>query len=200
MPVEEQILKTDLVKLSGGNISENFIRPYCLCETPRLALFARPADSQTPIPEEAYRREQEQKIAESLQKSEAERQNRLAVAPIYPLSEQVQRTEYRRNPDVVASVLFRAAGRCELCGANAPFFRISDGSPYLEIHHILSLAEGGEDTIRNAVSLCPNCHKEVHYGKERDRHNKELQRITEKLVPANVRAYSRNGKNSTLRS
>nr|WP_246290727.1 HNH endonuclease signature motif containing protein [Paraburkholderia fynbosensis] len=73
-------------------------------------------------------------------------------------------TAFRRNPDVVAEALFRAAGTCEGCGSVAPFIRRADGSPYLEVHHRLPLAMGGEDTISNAVALCPNCHRAAHHG------------------------------------
>jgi 5-methylcytosine-specific restriction protein A len=55
----------------------------------------------------------------------------------------------------------RAAGACQLCGGPAPF---SDrhGDPYLEIHHLLPLADGGTDTIENVAALCPNCHRKMH--------------------------------------
>lgn len=69
-----------------------------------------------------------------------------------------------RNPDVVAEVLERSHGACERCKAPAPFMRASDGSPYLEVHHIDFLANGGHDTVSNAEALCPNCHREKHYG------------------------------------
>nr|WP_275041241.1 HNH endonuclease signature motif containing protein [Halomonas meridiana] len=46
----------------------------------------------------------------------------------------------------------------------APFNRKSDGSPYLEVHHRKPLAEGGDDTVANAIALCPNCHRAAHYG------------------------------------
>jgi len=32
----------------------------------------------------------------------------------------------------------------------------------LELHHIIPLSEGGEDTIENSVLLCPNCHRLEH--------------------------------------
>jgi 5-methylcytosine-specific restriction protein A len=55
----------------------------------------------------------------------------------------------------------RADGACQLCGGPAPF---SDrhGDPFLEIHHLLPLAEGGTDTIENVAALCPNCHRKMH--------------------------------------
>lgn len=73
--------------------------------------------------------------------------------------------QYVRDPRVVAHALDRANGDCEACGANAPFVRLlPNGQPYLEVHHIVPLAEGGPDTIENVIALCPNCHREVHHG------------------------------------
>jgi 5-methylcytosine-specific restriction protein A len=71
---------------------------------------------------------------------------------------------FARNPDVVAEVLERAGGRCEYCGCPAPFTKRSNGMPYLEVHHKIQLAHDGEDTVSNAVALCPNCHRKAHYG------------------------------------
>ncbi|AWV01316.1 hypothetical protein DM992_11800 [Burkholderia sp. JP2-270] len=53
---------------------------------------------------------------------------------------------------------------CGGCGKPAPFQRKSTGRPYLEVHHVLPLAQGGHDTVANAIALCPNCHREQHYG------------------------------------
>ena len=71
--------------------------------------------------------------------------------------------EYLRSPHVRAWTLRHARGRCELCGLLAPFTN-SEGMPYLEVHHIVSLANTGTDTVDNCVALCPNCHREVHHG------------------------------------
>jgi len=71
---------------------------------------------------------------------------------------------FKRNPDVIAEVLVRANGVCEKCKKPAPFIRRSDGTPYLEVHHIIRLTDGGEDTVDNAIAVCPNCHREVHSG------------------------------------
>lgn len=72
-------------------------------------------------------------------------------------------TQFARDPKVVAWVLNAANGRCECCGKDAPFARI-DGSPYLEVHHLKRLADGGTDRVSNAIALCPNCHRELHFG------------------------------------
>ncbi|MCV2366439.1 HNH endonuclease [Paucibacter sp. DJ1R-11] len=93
-----------------------------------------------------------------------ERQRRLREAPEVPAKVLVPTYVFNRNPDVVAEVLERACGVCEKCKKRAPFERSKDGSPYLEVHHKVLLAEGGKDTVGNAIAVCPNCHREAHYG------------------------------------
>lgn len=68
---------------------------------------------------------------------------------------------YQRSSLVVEKVLRRANGFCELCKEKAPFYK-KNGDPYLEVHHIQQLAKGGSDTVKNAVALCPNCHRKMH--------------------------------------
>jgi 5-methylcytosine-specific restriction protein A len=55
----------------------------------------------------------------------------------------------------------RADGICQLCNRPAPFLA-RDGEPFLEVHHIVPLADGGPDAIGNIVALCPNCHRKMH--------------------------------------
>lgn len=94
------------------------------------------------------------------------RQSRLIAANKKPREVEVKTKAYIRNPDVVAEVLFRANGKCEQCKSPAPFVREKDGSPYLEVHHVIQLSKGGDDSVENALALCPNCHRECHYGKK----------------------------------
>ena len=39
----------------------------------------------------------------------------------------------------------------------------TEGDPFLEVHHIKWLARKGNDTLDNAVALCPNCHRRMHH-------------------------------------
>lgn len=96
--------------------------------------------------------------------SNAERRERLKLAPRIPALATIVTLVYVRNPDVVAEVLIRANGVCEICSNRAPFLRKRDGTLYLEVHHKIQLARGGEDTIENAIALCPNCHRKQHFG------------------------------------
>ena len=71
---------------------------------------------------------------------------------------------FERNKHIKEYVLARAGGICECCGEPAPFEK-QDGSPYLEIHHIGKLADKGMDTPEKIAAITPNCHREIHYGK-----------------------------------
>lgn len=75
-------------------------------------------------------------------------------------------TLVQRDPAIVAWVLLEAKGKCELCSAAAPF-QANDGRPYLEVHHVKTLATGGPDTTDNTIALCPNCHRAMHYSKSK---------------------------------
>ncbi|WP_072050633.1 HNH endonuclease signature motif containing protein [Pantoea sp. BL1] len=70
---------------------------------------------------------------------------------------------YARDPAVKAWILQQSKGICESCGEKAPFY-LNDGSPYLEVHHVVPLSSAGADTTSNCVALCPNCHRALHYS------------------------------------
>jgi hypothetical protein len=82
-------------------------------------------------------------------------------------------TDFNRCPRVVAWILLQSKGKCERCSANAPFRRL-DNTPYLEVHHVRTLATGGPDTVANAVALCPNCHRAAHLSRKRGEIQTEL--------------------------
>ena len=78
-----------------------------------------------------------------------------------PSKRSVVTVQYERDQYVVEYVKKRARGNCELCEMPAPFIT-KNGFPYLEAHHIVWLSEGGDDTVKNTVALCPNCHRKMH--------------------------------------
>jgi hypothetical protein len=106
----------------------------------------------------------EKKVEQSMALSSEQRRKRLLSASPKPKQIQIATTVFLRNCDVVADVRRRAKGMCEICHSKAPFRRASDGSPYLEVHHRVRLADGGDDTVDNAVATCPNCHRRAHFG------------------------------------
>ena len=75
--------------------------------------------------------------------------------------------QIERDLKVVQYTLQQANGVCELCEKPAPFYRTTNNQPYLEVHHIVRLSDGGPDTPDNTVALCPNCHRRIHFGSTR---------------------------------
>ena len=67
----------------------------------------------------------------------------------------------QRSALVAKIVKERAAGVCQLCNKQAPFYS-KNGEPYLECHHVIWIKKNGPDEVSNAVALCPNCHKKMH--------------------------------------
>jgi len=103
-------------------------------------------------------------VAKSLLLTDDELRNKLEIASKKPQRKVVTTYIFERNPDVVAAALRRANGRCEKCDSIAPFIRKSDQTPYLEVHHLIRLADGGDDSVENTIAICPNCHRKYHFG------------------------------------
>jgi 5-methylcytosine-specific restriction enzyme A len=74
-------------------------------------------------------------------------------------------TQFRRNSALSTLVKRRANGMCEWCETPSPFLD-RNGTPFLECHHITPLSQNGDDDERNALGLCPNCHRKAHYSAE----------------------------------
>jgi len=82
---------------------------------------------------------------------------------IKPRTVDSTRKTFARSVRVAAYVEKAANGVCELCDQRAPFIDVS-GLPFLEVHHIRMLADEGPDTVDNAVAVCPNCHRALHFS------------------------------------
>ncbi|SDB13345.1 HNH endonuclease [Eubacterium oxidoreducens] len=82
-----------------------------------------------------------------------------------PVAVSVSTKRFERSAYIAEYAKRRANGICQLCKEPAPFKK-PDGTPFLETHHIIELANGGSDSIDNTVALCPNCHRKMHYGKK----------------------------------
>lgn len=76
------------------------------------------------------------------------------------------RSHVKRDPRVRLAVLERARYRCERCDESRTF------RGFLDVHHVLGAEVS--DRVYNCVALCPNCHREAHYGENRDELNTQL--------------------------
>lgn len=82
-----------------------------------------------------------------------------------------------RSRAVRLYVLQRANGKCEGCGAAAPFTTVN-GRPYLEPHQIRRL---GPDDPRWVAGICPNCHRRAHYSQDASEYNTKLAEVVGEL-------------------
>ena len=80
---------------------------------------------------------------------------------------------FSRDPKLKAWLVLRSRSLREFCGARAPFEEAPD-MPYLEIHHVVSLAREGWEAPENAVALCPNCHRAMHFAADREERVRRL--------------------------
>jgi len=69
--------------------------------------------------------------------------------------------KYTRSPFINKYIKNLAKGKCALCKLDAPFTD-KNNEPFLHVHHIKYLANGGIDTPKNCVAVCPNCHAKIH--------------------------------------
>lgn len=93
----------------------------------------------------------------------------------------VSSLQHTRDQLVVEYALRRARGNCGLCREPAPFTK-PNGVPFLEVHHIAWLTNGGPDTVDNVAALCPNCHRKMHSLNTVADQKKLKQMATEKLT------------------
>ena len=97
-----------------------------------------------------------------------------AVRKKIPAAEQEMYREllaFQRVPGLAKEAIQKAGNECELDPSHKSF-NDKDGKAYMEGHHLIPIARQGNfqnslNQAENIVCLCPNCHKEIHLGKDR---------------------------------
>lgn len=79
------------------------------------------------------------------------------------------RTVYRRNPGVVKNAIVASGFCCEIDHDHKTFTSKATKENFVEAHHLIPMAfqkEFGQslDVEANVVTLCPICHRNLHYG------------------------------------
>lgn len=97
-----------------------------------------------------------------------------------PKVQEVTQSVFVRNRYVVAAALARAGNKCEMPGCKVALFLKENGVRYVEVHHVVPLAEGGDDSMRNVAALCPLCHRELHHGQHRIKKRMTLKKFIDK--------------------
>lgn len=85
-----------------------------------------------------------------------------------PAKMQGGRQLYPRSKKVATHALIKAGHQCE-CGDHPLFKRRTSNLNYTEPHHLIPMSCQGQfthslDVEENIVSLCPNCHRQIHHG------------------------------------
>lgn len=99
---------------------------------------------------------------------------RYAVWKQIPAGEQEMYSEllaFQRDPVLAKKAIQKAGNKCELDPSHKSFID-KNGKDYMEGHHLIPLAKQGNfqnslNQAANIVCLCPNCHKEIHLGANR---------------------------------
>lgn len=81
-----------------------------------------------------------------------------------------EKSSYIRNPEVAKRCIVLSNYKCNLDG-NHESFITKKGKPYMEAHHLIPISyqdyfEYSLDVEANIISLCPNCHRKLHYGRD----------------------------------
>lgn len=114
-----------------------------------------------PVSEAAQNVSHELSEQEISKLSEKELARYAAVKNVKKEPKKTETVVYYRDPYLKQMVKRIADGKCQYCSSDAPFVD-KQGAPYLEAHHVIRLADGGQDAIDNMVAICPNCHRKVH--------------------------------------
>lgn len=98
---------------------------------------------------------------------------------------------YKTEGKIRDNALLNANYCCEVDKKHKSFIS-NNGNQYAEGHHLIPMKyqkdfNNSLDIEENIVSLCPNCHREIHYGVENERiieilYNKRVERLKQKGI------------------
>nr|WP_249410146.1 HNH endonuclease [Halomonas venusta] len=79
--------------------------------------------------------------------------------------------QYERSPVLAVEALEAAGYTCENNPEHTTFISASTSKQYMEAHHLIPVSkteyfESSLDVVENLVSLCPNCHRKIHFAAE----------------------------------
>jgi 5-methylcytosine-specific restriction enzyme A len=84
------------------------------------------------------------------------------------------RRVWMRSQAVRLYALRRAMGVCEGCDEEAPFVT-PRGEPFLEVHHLKRVSDGGPDRPEAVAAVCPNCHRRSDHAVDARVFNREVE-------------------------
>lgn len=81
---------------------------------------------------------------------------------------------HKRSDILRTHTLAFADYRCEMNHSHESFIAEKTNKPYMEVHHAIPMKWQSEfayslDVYANLISLCPICHRKIHYGRKTER-------------------------------
>ncbi|TWT07329.1 DUF3578 domain-containing protein [Planococcus sp. CPCC 101016] len=109
-----------------------------------------------------------------------------------------ERKGWKRNPAIAKEALQQTAYSCEVNNDHKTFISNVSGENFVEAHHLIPMNSQGSfkwslDVPGNIVSICPNCHRQVHHAKKAE---KDL--VLEKLYNSKKASLNEFGIDITL--
>ena len=95
-------------------------------------------------------------------------QEELEYQSLTPKKKSSSSTSWVRNPQVRLSALENANYKCQMDNEHKTF--MTNGHMFMEGHHLIPMEyqvlfdKQTLDIEENIISLCPNCHREIHYA------------------------------------
>jgi len=92
---------------------------------------------------------------------------------------------WRRDAAQAARALRNAGHRCEIDPEHDTFISEATRLNYVEAHHLVPMAHQGDfqhslDVPENIISLCPTCHRKIHFGPVAERSEMSARLLTER--------------------
>ena len=86
-----------------------------------------------------------------------------------PVIDMKGRRRWPRSSIVAAEALNRSSHQCEVDMNHQTFISKASGENFMEAHHLIPMNKQADfkyslDRVANVKSLCPNCHRAIHYG------------------------------------
>ncbi len=100
---------------------------------------------------------------------------------------------------IIRNQIIEASGhKCEYDNSHISFIQEKNKQQYVEAHHIIPLKyqdkfENSLDVYANVISLCPNCHRRIHYGL-----NSDVKTMLYKIYTERVTRYKNSGINISI--
>jgi len=104
------------------------------------------------------------------------------------LNNQTSKKRYKRNAKFISEAKIRDNFTCRINDKHDTF--ISNNTNYVEGHHIIPMFQQKNydfklDNINNIISLCPNCHREIHSADNKSKIINTLYRLNKEYMSNN---------------